>query len=84
MTTFATKTQYINKRIAQIISYFVWAIPPAIVAIAMLIFLKSNKFYPFGNITISWGDMDQQTIPLLLDYKRILSGEEGFFFNSLD
>lgn len=82
MVTLAIKTKHINNRIARIISYFVWAIPPMIVAIAMLIFLKSNKFYPFGDITMSWGDMDQQTIPLLLDYKRILSGEEGFFFNT--
>ena len=26
--------------------------------------------------------MDQQTIPLLLDYKRVLSGKEGLFFNT--
>ena len=80
--TLGAKINRINNRLARIISYFVWAIPPIIVAIAMLIFFKTNKFYPFGDITLSWGDMDQQTIPLLLDYKRILSGEEGFFFNT--
>lgn len=66
----------------KIISRLVWLFPPIIVAIAMLCFFKARGFYPFGDITISWADMDQQTIPLLLDYKRILSGEEGFFFNT--
>ena len=82
MNALAVKINWINKRLTRIISYFVWAIPPIIVAIAMLVFFKANKFYPFGDITLSWGDMDQQTIPLLLDYKQILSGEEGFFFNT--
>ena len=66
----------------KIISRLVWLFPPIIVAIAMLWFLKARGFYPFGDITISWGDLDQQTMPLLLDYKRILSGEEGFFLNT--
>ena len=82
MTKFAEKSKWINERMLRVISCFVWAIPPIIVAIAMLVFFKTNAFYPFGDTTISWGDMDQQTIPLLLDYKRILSGEEGFFFNT--
>ena len=65
-----------------ILQKLVWLFPPIIVAIAMLVFLRARGFYPFGDITISWGDMDQQTIPLLLDYKRILSGQEGLFFNT--
>ena len=70
------------RRVLPIVQRLVWLFPPIIVAIAMLIFLHARGFYPFGDFTISWGDMDQQTIPLLLDYKRILSGEEGLFFNT--
>ncbi|MBQ8430014.1 MAG: YfhO family protein [Clostridia bacterium] len=69
-------------RVMPVLRRLVWLFPPIIVAVAMSLFFHARKFYPFGDITISWGDMDQQTIPLLLDYKRILADEEGFFFNT--
>lgn len=37
--------------------------------------------FPFGNGTVSWCDMNQQAIPLLCDFKDILSGKQGFFLN---
>ena len=63
------------------ISPFVWIFPPVIVFLAMMLFFKSDGLYPFGTKTLSWCDMDQQVVPLLIDLKDILSGEEGFFFS---
>lgn len=64
-----------------VLSEFIWALPPAIVLISMLILFKTNGLYPFADKTIAWCDMDQQVIPLLLDFKDILAGKEGFFFS---
>lgn len=63
------------------ISRFVWLIPPIVVLIAMLITYKTNALYPFGEETISWGDMDQQVIPLMVQFKDILSGKDGALFS---
>ena len=60
---------------------FVWVFPPLIVLCAMLLFYKTNGLYPFGEKTIAWCDMDQQVIPLLMQFKDILSGKEGFFYS---
>lgn len=59
----------------------VWVVPPLVVLCAMLIFYKSNGLYPFGEKTVAWCDMDQQVIPLLMQFKDILSGKEGFFYS---
>ena len=37
--------------------------------------------FPFGEKTLAWGDMKQQVIPLLLEFKDMLEGKEGFLFN---
>lgn len=62
-------------------SRLVWVFPPLIVLFATLSLFKANGLYPFGNQTISWGDMDQQVIPLLLNFKDILQGKDGFLFS---
>lgn len=59
----------------------VWLFPPVIVCIAMLVLFNTNGLYPFGSKTIAWCDMDQQVVPLLLQFKDILAGKEGFFFS---
>ena len=59
----------------------VFLFPPIVVLIATLITFKANGLYPYGEKTISWCDMDQQVVPLLIDFKDILSGKEGFFFS---
>ena len=38
--------------------------------------------FPFGDGTVSWCDMNQQGIPMLCNFKDILSGESGFFLNT--
>lgn len=37
--------------------------------------------FPFGEKTLAWGDMKQQVIPLMLEFKDVLKGKEGFLFN---
>ena len=37
--------------------------------------------YPFGTDSLSWCDMDQQSVPLLMDFKDILSGNGNIFLN---
>ena len=60
---------------------WVWIVPPIFVLLSMLILFKAQNLYPFSDRTISWSDMDQQYVPLLLDFKDILAGKEGFFFS---
>lgn len=37
--------------------------------------------YPFGGKTLSWCDMSQQVIPLMMELKDVLSGRSGWFLN---
>ena len=69
-------------RIKPYLNQWIWVLPPIIVAFAMLAFFENNGLYPFSDKSISWGDMDQQYIPLLLTFKDVLSGKEGFFYNT--
>lgn len=59
----------------------VWLFPPVIVWLSMLVTFQVNGLYPFTDKTIAWCDMDQQLIPLLLQFKDVLSGKESFFFS---
>lgn len=59
----------------------VWVFPPVIVLVAMLVTFQVNGLYPFTSKTIAWCDMEQQLIPLLLQFKDVLAGKEGFFFS---
>ncbi len=69
------------KRFYGVFSSFVWVLPPIIVFLAMMIFYNADGLYPFGDKTLSWCDMDQQVVPLLIDLKDILSGKEGFLLS---
>lgn len=53
------------------------------VAVLLLFFIifAINNIYPFGELTVSWCDMNQQTIPLLCEFKDILSGKESFWLS---
>lgn len=37
--------------------------------------------FPFGPNTLSWGDMSQQAVPLLMQLKDVLAGRSGLFLN---
>ncbi len=60
---------------------FIWIFPPIVVIVAMLITFQKNALYPFTDRTIAWCDMEQQVIPLLLQFKDVLAGKESFFFS---
>ena len=68
-------------RVLDVLKKLVFLFPPIVVLVATLITFKANGLYPYGGKTISWCDMDQQVIPLLIDFKDILAGKEGFFFS---
>ena len=44
-------------------------IPPLAVLAVMLIVFKASGMYPFGEGSVSWCDMTQQVVPLLMDFK---------------
>ena len=67
------------ERIIEYSKRYVWVFPPAIVLVAMLCVFKAGGLYPCGDKTVSWCDMDQQVVPLLLTFKDILAGKESFF-----
>lgn len=48
------------------------------------ILFSKNNIYPFGNLSVSWCDGDQQFIPLLCEFKDILDGKQGFFFSNVN
>lgn len=56
-------------------------VPPLVVMLIMGFAFYRNDLYPFGDGTVSWCDMSQQVIPLLTDFKDILSGKDGIFLN---
>lgn len=39
------------------------------------------ELFPFGEKTLSWGDMNQQVVPLMMEWKDILEGKSGFLLN---
>ena len=53
-----------------------------VVFILFVVLFSKNNIYPFGKLSISWCDGDQQFIPLLCDFKDILDGKSGFFFSN--
>ncbi|WP_294449933.1 YfhO family protein [uncultured Ruminococcus sp.] len=56
-------------------------VPPLVVMLIMGFAFYRNDLYPFGDGTVSWCDMSQQVIPLLTDFKDILTGKDGIFLN---
>ncbi len=54
--------------------------PLALALVFAVLFLEGG-FYPFGDKTVSWCDMNQQVVPLLAEFKDILEGKSGFFLS---
>ena len=54
---------------------------PLLTAVFLLSFYALGGFYPFGSGSISWCDMDQQVIPLLLNFKDILTGHGSVLYS---
>lgn len=51
-------------------------------SIILLTAYFAGEMFPFGEGTVSWCDMNQQAIPLLCDFKDILSGKSSLFLNT--
>lgn len=58
-----------------------FALPPLLVLAVMLAVFHSAGLYPFGEGSVAWCDMYQQTIPLLTDFKDVLDGKTSIFLN---
>ncbi len=55
---------------------------PSLLTLAVLLYVfKSYNMYPFGQGSIAWCDMNQQGIPLLMDFKDMLSGKDNLLFS---
>lgn len=58
-----------------------WWLAPFTVLVLMSVVYLVNGLFPFGKNTISWCDMNQQVVPLLMDFKDILLGKSSMLFN---
>lgn len=56
-------------------------LPPFAVMVILLIAYAIGGVYPFGEKCIALCDMHQQVIPLIMDFKDILSGKDNLFLN---
>lgn len=56
-------------------------LPPVITLCLIGFFFLFFGIFPFGNKTVAWCDMNQQTIPLLMDLKDILEGKSSIFYS---
>lgn len=56
-------------------------LPPVLVMEIILYAYYAGNFYPFGEGSVSWCDMNQQTVPLMIDFKDILDGKSSMFLN---
>ena len=56
-------------------------LPPVAAGTLCLIIFAIFQLFPFAQRTLSWCDMNQQVVPLLLDLKNILSGQSDLFLN---
>lgn len=61
--------------------YYPLFLPPLLTLAVMLFVFKNYNMYPFGQGSIAWCDMNQQGIPLLMDFKDMLSGKDNLFFS---
>lgn len=59
-------------------------IPPIIVIILMGVYYAFKGIYPFGTKLIAWCDMEQQVIPILMQFKDILEGKSSILYSSVN
>lgn len=56
-------------------------VSPLLVLSILALFAFVYKLYPLGANSLAWCDMNQQVIPLLLEFKDILRQKANFFLN---
>ena len=57
-----------------------WLAPAAVLAAVLLVFLGGG-YWPFGVRTLSWCDMNQQVVPLLMSFQNIVHVDASMFLN---
>lgn len=62
--------------------YYGILLPPVITLCLIGFFFMFFEIFPFGNKTLAWCDMNQQTIPLLMDLKDILEGKGSIMYST--
>lgn len=55
--------------------------PPLFCTVLAALLYAVFGLYPFGDGLLCWGDMNQQVMPLLLEYKNILCGKANMFYD---
>lgn len=64
------------------VRYAVSAVFSALITVAVVLTVYGiHGLYPFGSLSVSWCDMDQQVVPLLMDFKDILLGKGNMLLN---
>ena len=53
----------------------------ALTGLALSAAYAAFGLFPFGPNSLSWGDMSQQAVPLLMQLKDVLSGRAGLLLN---
>lgn len=61
--------------------YYALFLPPLLTLAVILYTFKICNMYPFGQGSVAWCDMNQQGIPLLMDFKDMLSGKDNILFS---
>ena len=69
----------VNKK--RILNILMLLIPPVLVMAVMMYAFYMGELYPFDENSISWCDMSQQVVPLMIDFKDVLDGKSSIFLN---
>ena len=80
-TTTKEKSSFF-KSLNKVFYTYSYIFSPLIVLAIFAVLFSLNNIYPFGDLSVSWCDGDQQFIPLLCDFKDILDGKQGFFLST--
>ncbi|MFV0413850.1 MAG: YfhO family protein, partial [Oscillospiraceae bacterium] len=55
---------------------------PLLLSLGMVCFVYlASGLFPFGTKTLAWGDMTQQVLPFMMQFKDIAAGNTGLLFN---
>ena len=72
------KKQKFYPYITEVLTYI---LPPVTVMAVLLFVFWRGGFYPFGEKSIAWCDMSQQTVPMLAALRSALRGESSLLYS---
>ena len=72
------KKQKFYPYITEVLTYI---LPPVTVMEVLLFVFWRGGFYPFGEKSIAWCDMSQQTVPMLAALRSALRGESSLLYS---